>query len=341
VIFDGQMPTARSFPELLRQCRTESGLLQRQLAERAGFSRSRLSSYEAGNRQPTLGEVNRILRELHLQVVLCVEPLDADIDRELAEAAGLSATQRLRRIRGNVIGLLQHFADVEPILEGAAAAIVHGLAVPARFIDVAIHPRHLDNCAALIMAMNCTRWSDVFGEYSDLARRDPRLAGALQWSTPLGELRIRLSDDPPPHITLMLPDPWESSRSCEVRVAGLATVQTEDPDTARMTRRALDRMTQVASAANATAPAVATFNESTPSAIGIRTHSSAALNAASDNPGPSAPSSTAHPSPAATDRSALASDRGVRASTRTPAVCSVCKDSGHGSARTAKGMANT
>ena len=53
--------------------------------------------------------------------------------------------------------------------------------------------------------------------------------------------------------------------------------------------------------ANATAAAVATLSESTPGAIGMRTHASAADRAAAVRPGPSAPSKTAQRSGGATD----------------------------------------
>ena len=56
----------------------------------------------------------------------------------------------------------------------------------------------------------------------------------------------------------------------------------------------MDEIGEPVSWANATAPAVATFSESTQSAIGIRNQQSAAAKAGSVSPGPSAPSISAH-----------------------------------------------
>src|SRR6185312_12405408 len=83
-----------------------------------------------------------------------------------------------------------------------------------------------------------------------------------------------------------------------------------------------------------TAAAVATFSESTPDAIGIRTRTSAAASAAEDSPGPSAPSSTAQRGGTGTSRSATDPD-GVSANV-------VYSDSNvHGADATANGTRST
>lgn len=63
-----------SAPELLRSARLTSGLTQSQLAQLAKTSQSAIAAYEAGDRQPTVPVLARMLTAAGYNIVLDIEP---------------------------------------------------------------------------------------------------------------------------------------------------------------------------------------------------------------------------------------------------------------------------
>ena len=60
--------------ELLRSCRTASGLTQSELAERAGTSQPAIARYEHGDTSPTIRTLDRILRACDRDLRISAEP---------------------------------------------------------------------------------------------------------------------------------------------------------------------------------------------------------------------------------------------------------------------------
>src|SRR5690348_8575622 len=127
------MPTTTSFAELTRLCRYELSLSQREFAALVGTSSARISAYESGKRQPTVEAANQIFHAIGLRVVLATEPVDAELDRRIEQLASEPIGNRLLKIKPHVLTAVDFLSDAEPMLDGAAAALIHGVPVPVEF----------------------------------------------------------------------------------------------------------------------------------------------------------------------------------------------------------------
>ena len=82
---------------LLSEARRRADLTQHELARRACMDPSVVSSYERGKRVPSLAALARVLAAAGWQVHAELEPLHADVDREVEALAGLPPAERLAR----------------------------------------------------------------------------------------------------------------------------------------------------------------------------------------------------------------------------------------------------
>jgi transcriptional regulator with XRE-family HTH domain len=235
------MPTAYSLAELIRLCRYELALNQRELASMVGASAARMSAYESGKRQPTIAATNELLRALGLQIVLSTEPVDAQLDRQIAEMAAEPLGARLLRITPNVRSAVSFLEDATPIVDGAAAALLHGAPVPVQFTDLLIAEDQMDTVARQFAWLPPVRWSDSLGRYATSLPVDPRLAGAMRWRSSWGELRIRFVEELPPAVSVHIPPLVEGSYGCDLRVVTIDQVGVLEPDVARLVDRVIER----------------------------------------------------------------------------------------------------
>jgi transcriptional regulator with XRE-family HTH domain len=239
--FAGIMPTAYSLAELIRLCRYELALNQRELARTVGASPARISAYESGKRQPTIAATNELLRGLGLQIVLSTEPVDAQLDRQIAEIAAEPLGARLLRITPNVRAAVSFLEDAAPVVDGAAAALLHGAPVAVQFTDLVIAKDQIDTVARQFAWLPPVRWSDSLGRYSTSLPVDPRLVGAMRWRSSWGELRIRFVEELPPTVAVHIPPVWEGSYGCDLRVMTIDRVGVQEPDVARLVDRVIER----------------------------------------------------------------------------------------------------
>jgi transcriptional regulator with XRE-family HTH domain len=235
------MANARSFAELLRSCRQEHVLSQRELARRVGAPASRISAYESGSRQPTVAAANAILGSLDLQVVLGVEPRDADLDRLIDALRGTTVRQRLMRIRSNVLGLMDFLAPADPLLDGAAAALLYGVPTVARVTDLCIRSSLIDVVAGELARFRPHRWSQELQEYSLLAAPDPRTPGPMRWNTHLGELRIWFCDELPTSVKINIPSRDGEGDGHDISLVTIDQIGALDPELGRLVDRAIAR----------------------------------------------------------------------------------------------------
>jgi len=120
---------------LIRQARRAAGLTQRELALRAGVTRTALSHYERRRRVPTIATLEAVLAGAGQQVRAELEQLDADVERAIA-AVG----ERPMSDRDGVFGWgqINRIAEVAHRVEGLAAASVLGAPVPVSTFELAL-----------------------------------------------------------------------------------------------------------------------------------------------------------------------------------------------------------
>ena len=121
--------------ELIRRARQAAGLTQRDLAGRAGVTRTALSHYERGRRLPTIATLRVVLAAAGLQVRAELEQLDADVERAIAAVAAQPVADR-----DGVFGWgqIDRIAEVAHRVEGLAAASVFGAPVPVATFELAL-----------------------------------------------------------------------------------------------------------------------------------------------------------------------------------------------------------
>jgi transcriptional regulator with XRE-family HTH domain len=100
------------FGRALRQIRVDRGLLQQELADKAGITRPTLSAYERGRAEPKLQTLLRLLRAINADLgqlgtymdTLAPEPQEAEASAGPAHLREMSARTRLH-------ASLDHWAD--------------------------------------------------------------------------------------------------------------------------------------------------------------------------------------------------------------------------------------
>lgn len=111
---------------LIKQARHDARVTQEELARRVGRSRASISQLEAGVRTPSLRSLQAILAALGKQVRLELEPLDADVRREIVEH------RRDPNLAGSVyfaVEQIEDLVDLDFRIEGLAAAALLGAPV--------------------------------------------------------------------------------------------------------------------------------------------------------------------------------------------------------------------
>ncbi|WP_425954545.1 helix-turn-helix domain-containing protein [Xylanimonas sp. McL0601] len=121
--------------EVLREARRRAGVTQDVLAERAGVRRQTITGVESGRRVPSLPMLVSLLAAAGVQARVELEPLDADLERLLAdEDAAARASRRVAQAVESVVGLTAQ----QYRIEGAAAVALLGAPVPVPELDVAL-----------------------------------------------------------------------------------------------------------------------------------------------------------------------------------------------------------
>jgi transcriptional regulator with XRE-family HTH domain len=121
---------------LLRRARESRELSQEDLAELSGISQSVISAYERERKQPGWVAAERLFAAMGLQMRIELEPLDADLDRQIDAYAAMTAEERLRALPYVLKALDSHLEGIPLVVTGAAAAALHGVPVPVRRVDL-------------------------------------------------------------------------------------------------------------------------------------------------------------------------------------------------------------
>jgi transcriptional regulator with XRE-family HTH domain len=223
---------------LMRGAREARGLSQAELAARSGVSESMISRLERGERRTFLDVVDRLLAALGLQLRYELEPLGADLDRLIDEAAQVPLVERLKRA-----GVMMHYfvewleeEEVDYVIEGAAAALLQGVPVPVLALEIAVQAGDIEAFARMLRNCHAKRWDPMYREWG-YCDPDPRVEGGpLRWQVSVfGELHARLVEALPEHVVVEI-----GGHSYPVRP--LVEVEVSDPATARIVARARARL---------------------------------------------------------------------------------------------------
>ncbi|HST67456.1 MAG TPA: helix-turn-helix transcriptional regulator [Mycobacteriales bacterium] len=213
---------------LLRDRRDKAALTQTELARRAGISQSTVSAVERGTRRPSLTLIGRVLAALGLQIRLGVDELEepeADLDEAIELMRATPPGERLTGFQFDGAELLRVLAPAEPVVEGAAGAVLHGAPVPLSRLDIAVDRHRLDALAEVIRRSYAERWSDVWSRWG-METASPRAPGPMRWRTLDGEFRVRLVDTPVESVTVLVGD-------LPVAVRTIHEIESADPRVAR------------------------------------------------------------------------------------------------------------
>ncbi|GAA1400259.1 helix-turn-helix domain-containing protein [Catellatospora coxensis] len=220
---------------LLQDRRQRRGWSQHQLAERAAISQQQVSRFERGAHGTTAGLADRLFAPLGLRLKVDVEaadgPLDEAIDRVRAD---LVERQRMVLADFRLLAVLgaPRFGHV---IDGTAAALLQGVPVAAKRIDLLVAEDELELLAEWIYRVPGLRRRDE--RFRDFSRYDidPRDAGPLWWRTALVELRVRLvAELPRPVLVTVAEDGGDEHR---VAVRALPAVEADFAEVARVLRR--------------------------------------------------------------------------------------------------------
>jgi len=212
----GEERLALRIGRLLRAEREARRMSQKALAGAAGTTQQCVSQLETGRFAPTTTVVERLFGALGWRLKLDVEPLDAEVDTELARAAEQTA-EEVGLVLADLGSLLRRKPKkLRYLVDGELAARLHGVMVPVRSVWILSVP-------------NCLRYSERWRDFSNYDI-DPTRPGPLRWRTPYGELSARLLPALPAPVNVRV-----GKKTVPLRP--LADVERDHPVVARVLRR--------------------------------------------------------------------------------------------------------
>jgi transcriptional regulator with XRE-family HTH domain len=194
--------------DLLRDQRERAGLSQTEFARRAGVSPRTVSAIERGTRRPSLSVLEHLLTGIGRQLSLGTEPIDmpeAELDAAIAVLRAIPPSERLIGPDLDGPALLRLLAPADPVVEGPAAALLHGAPVPCPALDVVVERARLRDLAEVFRRSYAERWSDVWERWGAEAPQ-PQVPGPPRWRTLDGEMRVRFVDERPESVTVLVGD---------------------------------------------------------------------------------------------------------------------------------------
>ncbi len=231
---DTRRSAVRAAAELLRHAREDAQLSQVALAERAGIAPSTVSAYESGRHAPSLAAIERLLGVLGRQLRLESEPVAADIDAAIDAARALPFEERVDQHAYWLRMLLPRFADVPMVVDGSTAAFLQGAPVPVAALEIAMVRDDLQRLHAVLLRINARRWDNRSRDWG-WGPVDPALPGELRWDSNGGEVRLRVVDQLPTSVEVMLGER-------RVPVRPLVEIEADNPAVQRILARLRERL---------------------------------------------------------------------------------------------------
>lgn len=226
----------------LRRHRDRAQWTQRQLADAAGVSPTTIAHLERGSRAPSLPMLTRLFATLGSQLRFEVEPLDAHVDAEMDRLAEIPLDGRVRQSGVDLAVADLNALRIPHVVEGAAAALLHGVPIPVAAVDLDLRWADADELTTWLDRRWARRWDERWQDFGFQAP-DPRLVGAHDWWLIFDgaedlRLRAEMCDELPDAIEI-------HHRGTSYRIRPLHEIEIADPRTADLLRRYRSRSAQL------------------------------------------------------------------------------------------------
>ncbi|MDI1461958.1 helix-turn-helix transcriptional regulator [Catellatospora sp. KI3] len=191
-----QASLARRLGRLLRDERERRGLSQQELALRAEVSQQHISRMESGRRSVSSAYADRIFGLLGLQLRVEVEAAGSHLDEVVANAAANLRNLQFQQVCDIHLLTVRAPGGLRYVLDGPCAAVLQGVPVEARHVDMLMAEADVEVLAAWMLRKALPRWDERTREFSGYLI-DPRDPGPLRWGDGMVELRVRLVPELP------------------------------------------------------------------------------------------------------------------------------------------------
>lgn len=223
---------------LLRRARESRELSQEDLAELSGISQSVISAYERERKQPGWVAAERLFAAKGLQMRIELEPLDADLDRQIDAYAAMTAEERLRALPYVLKALDSHLEGIPLVVTGAAAAALHRVPVPVRRVDLLLPDTDaaVDAFCAQLRKYLGRLWRPETESWIGSAYYPEVLRehGTTLWMFIIDQIRVTLVEELPQAVTVVVD-------GTNIPALPLHEIELADPEAARLLARVRDR----------------------------------------------------------------------------------------------------
>ncbi|WP_212834087.1 helix-turn-helix transcriptional regulator [Catellatospora sp. TT07R-123] len=228
-----QATLAGRLGRLLRIERERRGLSQQELARRVDVAQQHISRLERGRGPVSSSYADRAFAALGLQLRVEAEAAGSGRDSRVATAVAQLRELQFRVVSNVHLLKVRAPGELRFVLDGPAAAVLQGVPVDERRVDVLMAEADVEVLAAWVLRKALRRWNERTREF-DGYRTDPRDPGPLWWGDRMVELRARLVPE--------LPEPVLVEFDGEVLpVRPLPAVELDHPEVAWVLGRLRER----------------------------------------------------------------------------------------------------
>ncbi len=220
---------------LLAGERQRRGMSQAELARRAGLPQQQVSRFESGRRTVTSTVADRLFGELGLRLRVAAEAAGGGLDAEIEKVrADLSGRQNMVLADLRLLST-RHQPRFTCLFDGEGAALLQGVPVAARRLDLLVAEGDLDGLAGWVERVGLRRYDERSREFG-WGDPDPRTPGPLRWGNGLVELAVRLVAELPPPVLVTVPG-FGAGEEHRAAVRALPAVEADFPAVARVLSR--------------------------------------------------------------------------------------------------------
>jgi transcriptional regulator with XRE-family HTH domain len=214
---------------LLQRHRLAAARSRADLARAAGTTPTMVGHAERGRAKIDLDLVQSLFAGLALRLRVGVEVVGADLDAELDRLALHPPANRLIEWDW----ALEQLHPLRPVVDGAVAALLHGVPLPAEALDLVLTHDQAPALGGWLLRHNAMRWIERRGGFG-AGNPDPAVPGPLYWRVGVCDIRVQVVRDLPAYLEIGRGDLVH-------RVRPLAELELTDPATAGLLCRWRER----------------------------------------------------------------------------------------------------